>query len=47
MGKFGGFYFGEKKKLKKQNLEKRAKRATQESPTTFRLPEIVGKKRNV
>lgn len=44
MGKFGGYYSGEKKKMKKEALDKRAKKFGQASPLTFTLPEIVKKK---
>lgn len=44
MGGFGGFYFGEKRKLSKKQLEKKAKHLALKQPTEFRLPEIIKKK---
>lgn len=38
MGSFGGFYKGEKKKLKKAELEKKAKQLTYKKP--FILPKV-------
>lgn len=45
MGSFGGFYLGEKKKLKKEVLEKKAQKAA--LTTSFVLPkvEIIGKRK--
>ena len=39
MGKFGGFYKGERKKLKKTILDKKAKAIT--ASGTFILPSVV------
>ena len=46
MGRFGGFYKGDKKKLKKRLLEKKAFRL--ESQQTFVLPkvEVIKKGKN-
>lgn len=38
MGSFGGFYFGEKKKPKKNRLEEKAQQLTREK--TFVLPKV-------
>jgi len=39
MGQFGGYYSGDKKKLKKSQLEKKAKRQLGGSPS-FALPQV-------
>lgn len=44
MGSFGGFYFGDKRKLSKKELEKKAKKLSGKQSTEFKLPEIVKKK---
>lgn len=38
MGQFGGYYKGEKRKLKKQELEKKAKQLANKK--TFILPKV-------
>lgn len=38
MGQFGGYYLGDKKKLKKRDLEKKAKK--QLGSTTFPFPQV-------
>lgn len=45
MGSFGGYYFGDKKKFSKKELEKRAKRLAQRQPIEFKLPELIKGKR--
>jgi hypothetical protein len=45
MGTYGGFYFGEKKKIKKEVLEKKAKKASFEASFVLPKVEIVGKKK--
>lgn len=44
MGSYGGFYFGEKRKLSKKELEKRAKKLAQNQPAEIKLPEIIKKR---
>lgn len=46
MGAFGGYYKGDKKKLGKKDLEKKAKRLSGQSPAEFRLPEVIRKPKN-
>lgn len=43
MGQFGGFYKGEKRKLKKSLLEKKAKRLTYQKSFVLPKVEIVKK----
>ena len=42
MGRFGGYYKGEKKKTKKPN-QKSLSSSLGESASTFRLPEIISR----
>lgn len=44
MGSFGGYYFGERKKPKKQELEEKARRLSLQKPFVLPKVEIVGKK---
>lgn len=39
MAQFGGYYFGDRKKLKKSELEKKAKK--QLGTTSFQLPQVT------
>lgn len=44
---FGGDYRkNEKKKLSKERLEKMAKKNVGETPSVFKLPEVIGKKKS-
>lgn len=45
MGSFGGFYKGEKKKVSKEEMAKRAKKI-QIQNSSFKLPELVGRKKD-
>lgn len=44
MGKFGGYYFGEKKKPSKKILGKRSKKLQVKYSVSFKLPELIKKK---
>lgn len=43
MGNFGGFYKGDKKKLKKKELEKKAQRQMSNAPWQLPQVEIIKK----
>jgi len=43
MGRFDGYYKGDKKKLSKKDLEKKAKRLASQSPFIITPPEIIKK----
>lgn len=45
MGSFGGFYKGEKRKQKRDNLEKKAKELSFQKPFVLPKVEIVSKKK--
>lgn len=46
MGSFGGFYKGEKKKVSKEEMEKRAKKSMiSTGGSTFTLPKLIEKKK--
>lgn len=45
MGRFDGYYKGDKKKLSKKELEKRTKKLTSQASYTFKLPEIIKKEK--
>ncbi|KKU49483.1 MAG: hypothetical protein UX71_C0014G0002 [Parcubacteria group bacterium GW2011_GWA1_47_10] len=40
MGQFGGYYKGDKKKLKKTDLEKKAQKQFGGSSTSWQLPQV-------
>lgn len=44
MGSFGGYYFGDRRKLSKKKLEKKAQKLSQKQPIEFKLPELVKKR---
>lgn len=44
MAGYGGFYFGEKKKVSKKQLEKKTKKMSFQQPSELKLPEIIKKK---
>jgi hypothetical protein len=46
MGSFGGYYFGERKKPKKEDLEKKARKLSFERPFVLPKVEIVSKKKS-
>lgn len=46
MGSFGGFYSGDKKKPKKENLEKKAKQISWQKPFVLPKVEIISKKKS-
>ena len=45
MGSFGGFYKGEKKKIKKSILEDRSKKMISSQAPVFVLPKLIRKDR--
>lgn len=44
MGGYGGFFFGEKRKLSKKELEKKSKKLAEKQPAEMKLPEIIKRK---
>jgi len=46
MGRFDGYYKGDKKKLSKKELEKKTKKLTSQTPYTFKPPEIIKKEKS-
>lgn len=44
MGGYGGYYFGEKKKLSKKHLAKKADKMSLRQSVGIKLPEIIKKK---
>lgn len=46
MGRFDGYYKGDKKKLSKEELEKRTKKLEWQSPYAFRPPEVIKKRKD-
>jgi hypothetical protein len=47
MGSFGGYYFGERKRRKKEELEKKARRLSLQKSFVLPKVEIIGKKKEV
>lgn len=45
MGSFGGYYFGERKKSKKERLEDKARRLAMQKPFVLPKVEIMGRKK--
>ncbi len=45
MGSFGGFYSGERKKKKREDLEKKARQISFEKPFVLPKVEIITKKK--
>lgn len=45
MGSFGGYYFGEKKRVKKEELEKKARKLSLQKPFVLPRVEIVKKQK--
>lgn len=44
MGRFDGYYKGDKKKLSKKELEKRAKKFSSQTSYVLNLPEVIKKR---
>lgn len=45
MGAFGGYYKGEKKKLKKKAADEKARKISFSKPLTFTPPQIIGREK--
>lgn len=46
MGRFDGYYKGDKKKFSKEEQEKKAKKIQGQNPWVFKAPEIIKKEKN-